>query len=73
METGKGRPAEVNFHTCTCSESNYCKIPTINPGDYICSKGLFVIFLETLFGILVEEAYFRGGRGWLIIGILRYM
>ena len=43
----------------------YRKIPVISPGAYICSKGLFVIFLETLYGILGEEAYFRGGGGLL--------
>ena len=41
----------------------YRKIPVISPGAYICSKGLFVIFLETLYGILVEECVFSGEGG----------
>ena len=39
----------------------YRKIPITSLGAYICLEGLFVIFLKTLYGILVEGAYFRGG------------
>ena len=49
-------------HSCTLQVHR--KIP-ISPGAYICSKGLFVIFFETLYGILGEGVYFRGGGGLL--------
>ena len=39
----------------------YRKIPITSPGAYICLDGLFVIFLETLYGILVEGLIFGGG------------
>ena len=43
----------------------YRKIPIISPGAYICSRGLFVTFLETLYGILGEGLVFGGGGGLL--------
>ena len=51
----------IRIHKSYCfAYCNYRKIPIICPWAYICSNGLFVIFLETLYGILGEGAYFWG-------------
>ena len=52
----------------SCVKPNwvYRKTPIIliSPGADICSKGLFVIFFETVYGIFDEGSYFRGGGAY---------